>query len=326
MPSPASPANAQPANGQASQTTAIEIVLFSGAHNWPLYVAQDKGFFADNGLTVNFTPTPDSVFQMVGLIDGKFHVAMTAIDNVTAYVEGQGAAQTKNTADIVAFVGCDDGFLHLTAVPEVTDIAQLKGSKLAVDALTTGYAFVLRKILERSGLKEQDYQLVQAGGVKNRFDGLMKKDFSGTLLVSPLEVGAEQNGFNILASASSIFKNYQGDVLAARRDWLESHDKEVIGFIRAYRAALDWLADSANRSEAIAVLKKHEPGTTDATASAASTVLLDPQSSFFTGGSINLDGVRTVLDLRSQYGVPKKELRDPGKYCAVEYLDKAKSS
>ena len=40
------------------------------------------------------TPTPNSVFQLTNLIDGKFDIAMTAIDNVVAYNENQGEAPT----------------------------------------------------------------------------------------------------------------------------------------------------------------------------------------------------------------------------------------
>jgi TRAP-type uncharacterized transport system substrate-binding protein len=73
---------------------------------------------------------------------------MTAIDNVVAYDEEQGEAQTVANLDLVAFMGGDNGFLRLVTVPEVKTYADLKGKQLSVDALTTGYAFVLRKLLE----------------------------------------------------------------------------------------------------------------------------------------------------------------------------------
>ena len=68
---------------QAAQQT-LKVIVFPGGFNWPIWVAQERGLFAANGLTVNLTPTPDSVFQLTGLIDGKFDIAMTAIDNLIA--------------------------------------------------------------------------------------------------------------------------------------------------------------------------------------------------------------------------------------------------
>src|SRR5262249_9641714 len=77
--------------GACAQAPArLEVIVFAGGFNWPIWVAQDKGYFRDNGVEVNLTPTPGSVFQMVNLIDGKFDIAMTAIDNLIAYREGEG--------------------------------------------------------------------------------------------------------------------------------------------------------------------------------------------------------------------------------------------
>src|SRR5262249_43568827 len=124
----------------AQELSPIEVVVFPGGFNWPIWVAQDKGFFARSRVEAKLTPTPNSVFQLTGLIDGKFDIAMTAIDNIIAYVEGQGAVTTAQSPDLIAFMGGDNGFLRLVSVPEVMTYADLKGRQLSVDALTTGYA------------------------------------------------------------------------------------------------------------------------------------------------------------------------------------------
>ena len=85
----------------------ISVIVFPGGFNWPIWVSQEKGLFDRNGIAVTVTPTPDSEFQLTNLIDGKFDIAMTAIDNVIAYMEGQGAAPTSQTAEIFAFSGAD---------------------------------------------------------------------------------------------------------------------------------------------------------------------------------------------------------------------------
>src|SRR5262245_56350528 len=158
----------------------IELIVFPGGFNWPIWVAEEKGFFKSNGVAVNVTPTPGSAFQLVNLVDGKFHIAMTAIDNVIAYSVGQGAAPTKVTPDLIAFMGGDNGFLRLIAVPEVKAYADLKGKQISVDALTTGYAFVLQELLDKGGLRSGDYELVEAGGVLQRFQALMEKKHAAT--------------------------------------------------------------------------------------------------------------------------------------------------
>lgn len=40
-------------------------------------------------------------------------------------------------------------------------------------------------------------------------------------------------------------------------------------------------------------------------------------------GKIDLDGIRTVLKLRSEYGTPKKTLTDPAKYVDETWYNQA---
>jgi ABC-type nitrate/sulfonate/bicarbonate transport system substrate-binding protein len=71
-----------PAAAQSLQT--LSVIVFPGGFNWPIWVAQEYGYFAKSGVAVTLTNTPNSVFQLTNLIDGKFDIAVTAIDNVIA--------------------------------------------------------------------------------------------------------------------------------------------------------------------------------------------------------------------------------------------------
>src|SRR2546422_3011109 len=67
---------------QPAPPKTVNLIVFPGGFNWPVWVAQEKGLFAKNGIEVRVTPTVSSVFQLTNLIDGKFDIAMTAIDNL----------------------------------------------------------------------------------------------------------------------------------------------------------------------------------------------------------------------------------------------------
>jgi ABC-type nitrate/sulfonate/bicarbonate transport system substrate-binding protein len=301
----------------------IALIVFPGGFNWPIWAAQDKGFFAANQVAVTITPTPSSVFQLTNLIDGKFDMAMTAIDNLIAYDEGQGEVPTSRPADLVAFMGGDNGFLSLVAVPEIKSYADLKGKQLSVDARTTGYAFVLEKMLQKAGLKDDDYELVKAGGVLQRFDALLAKQHAATLLLSPFEVPAQAKGFTLLGYAIDVLGRYQGLVGTTRRDWAREHPAALVGFIRAYIDGVEWLYRDANKVEALAILRKNVPTMPRELAARAYDILLDAKTGFQHRARIDLDGVRTVLALRSEYGEPKKVLSDPDKYYDPTWYDQA---
>jgi ABC-type nitrate/sulfonate/bicarbonate transport system substrate-binding protein len=72
-----------PASAQSLQT--VSVIVFPGGFNWPIWVAQERGYFAKSGVEVTLTNTPNSVFQVTNLMEGKFDIAVTAIDNVIAY-------------------------------------------------------------------------------------------------------------------------------------------------------------------------------------------------------------------------------------------------
>jgi ABC-type nitrate/sulfonate/bicarbonate transport system substrate-binding protein len=160
------------AAGAAKPRSPLTLNVFPGGFNWPSFVALDKGFFAANGLEVMLQSTPNSAAQMTGLANGAFDVAMTAVDNIVAYVEGRGEAPIGPQPDFFAFMGSDNGFLSLVASPEIKHIDDLKGKTLSVDARTTGYAFVLLDMLRRGGLAASDYQIVKVGGMVQRWDAL----------------------------------------------------------------------------------------------------------------------------------------------------------
>jgi ABC-type nitrate/sulfonate/bicarbonate transport system substrate-binding protein len=300
----------------------VNVIVFPGGFNWPIWVAQEKGLFAKNGIEVKTTPTPSSVFQLTNLIDGKFDIAMTAIDNLIAYREGQGEVP-KLGPDLFAFMGSDNGFLRLVTVPEVKTFNDLRGKELSVDALTTGYAFVLLEILERNGLHKGDYSTPAAGGVLQRFQALMEKKHAGTLLLSPFEVQAEARGFNRLANAIDVLGRYQGLVGGARKAWADANRESVVGYIRAFSDAVDWLYDPRNKDEAIAIFLKNLPNANALAAQTAYKVLLSPTDGFQKKAQIDMEGVKTVLALRSKYGQPRKSLTDPAPYYDPSFYDAA---
>jgi ABC-type nitrate/sulfonate/bicarbonate transport system substrate-binding protein len=304
-------------------TQDLALIVFPGGFNLPIWAAQRQGFLEENGVRVTLTDTPSSTFQMQGLADGRFDIAMTALDNVVAYQEGQGEVETAPDADLFAFMGSDNGFLSVVGGRDVKSFADLKGRKLSVDALTTGYAFVLRELMARNGIAESDVTFERAGGALTRFQELLKGTHAATVLVTPFDLMAMAKGHVRLALARQQLGVYQGVVAASRRAWARENETALIGFIRAYRAAVGFLLDPANREIAQALLVAHVRAMTPALAQQSLEVLLDRSSGFFEDVRLDTAGMATVLALRSRFSHAKRVLADPGKYLDTSYRQKA---
>src|ERR1700732_1339124 len=105
-----------PRDASAQTLRKLRVIVFPGGGNgWPIWVAQRQGFFAREGLEVEVTPTPGSVYQMTHLISGDFDIAHTAMDNVVAYTENVGEVTFAGMNALVAVMGGDNGFLHVLA-------------------------------------------------------------------------------------------------------------------------------------------------------------------------------------------------------------------
>jgi ABC-type nitrate/sulfonate/bicarbonate transport system substrate-binding protein len=312
----AAPSSAQP-------TTTLKVIVFPGGQNLPLWVAQEKGFLARERLAMEITPTPGSVYQLTNMIAGKFDIAMTAIDNLIAYDEGQGEVSVPGTPDLFAFMGGNNAFLSLYALPDVRTYGDLRGKELAVDAVTTGFAFVLQEMLAAHGLNEGDYKLVPSGGTLQRWEALQKKQYAATLLNTPFDLFATAAGFKSLGRAIEVLHRYEALVGGARRSWAQSHQDEVVGFIRAYVASLGWLYDRANKAEAIGILRQHLPQMSPEIAARSYDIFFADAGGVDPKAVLDVDGVKTVLRLRSKYARPKKELSDPTKYYDLSYHERA---
>ncbi len=302
----------------------LSVIAFAGGTELPLWVAERQGYFAKRGLDVRITDAPSLSYQMSNLIAGTYDVAMTALDNVVAYDEGQGAWPVGPNPDVVAVLGADDGFLSLVAQKPYTTVADLQGKTLSVEGTNTGDAFVLQDLLARTGIGPDAVKLVAKGDVADRYADMLKdKTDAATMLMTPFDLLGAAHGLHALVRVREALGPYQGEVAAVRRAFAVKHRDDVIGFIRAYKQAIDWLHDPANREVAAAILVARMQSMTLPLANETLAVLLAPKGGFARDVTPDMEGVKRVLSLRDKYGTPHKVLDNPMKYLDLSYLNAA---
>jgi ABC-type nitrate/sulfonate/bicarbonate transport system substrate-binding protein len=300
----------------------MNVIVFPGGLSWPVFVAQDKGFFKEQNLAVKVTETPGSVFQIKGMMAGDFDIAMTPFDNVVAYQEDQGDVHFDTPPDLFVFMGGISSTLRLLVRPEIKSFADLKDQVLGVDALTTGYSLLLYRLLDQNGLPPGSYKLERLGGTAFRVQALTDNKIVGTMVSSPQEVLPQEKGFTVLGDIQAILGNYQALSGVARRSWAAAHPELVERYIRAYVAANDWLADPANRAEAVDIYARHIPNWPRSTIDKAWDAMHSKSEGFQLHAKFDPVGAKNALDIRSQYGTPKKTLTDWQKYVDESFYDR----
>jgi len=299
----------------------VRIIAFPGAPNLPTFAAIEEGYFTDEGLAVELALTASSVAQAERTAAGEFDIVFTAFDNVVAYGEGQGAAADGVDPDYVVLTGATQLELAIVTAPEVKAYADLKGRSIALDALTTGFAFVLFDMMEKSGLGRDDVTFAAVGATPQRWQSVKAGDHAATLTIEPFTSIAKRSGFNVLDVSSNHFASYQGGTIAARRAYTAENPETVKAFIRAYLKGLAWTLDPANRETGAALLQSRMPDIQPAAVPSIMASLLSPRSGLTPGAHILPDGMRTVLDLRSRYGKGGKVLTDIEKYLDLSFFE-----
>lgn len=299
----------------------IRAITFPGAYNLLIWAAQENGLLEAEALRVEREQTTTSMYLVENLVAGAFDIAASSIDNVVAYNEGQGEIALDRSADMIVVAGIlPNAVLPLIVQPEIESIVALEGRALAVDAVSTGFSFVLRKILEAGGLKPGAYELVSVGSARDRFEALTQGRYAGAILTPPFDDMAVGAGLKRLADSRIALADYQATCFVTTRRWASENEGPLIGFLRAMIRALAWVDDPANEDAARGILIENISSMDDGAAGRAlgdirKTVSLD----------LNMKGVETVLALRRQYGEPLKSLGAPEAYIDQSYLEAART-
>ena len=295
----------------------LKIIAFPGSPNLPLFAALQNKYFQDLDLDVSLTTTPSSIYQFQAFQAGEFDLAFTAFDNIVAYQEGQGAAKFEHPTDFKVIMGATQVELSAVVHSSIEKAQDLKGKSLALDAVGTGFAFVLYAMLEQMGLSMSDYERVAVGATPERWKSVKEGQHVGTITIEPFTSIAKAAGFKVLRQSTEAFPVYQGGIVAARQRWLNEHSDLNQLFIKGYLKGLAWTLDPANREAAALLLRKEMPEIQAPVVDAVMTSLLSPRSGLTPKGAVIPDGMKTVLQLRTQYGSGKSELTDVQKYLAL---------
>jgi ABC-type nitrate/sulfonate/bicarbonate transport system substrate-binding protein len=276
-----------------------------------LTVARAKGFFAVAGLDVEVMVTPNSTDQMRGLGQGSWQIVSTAFDNVLGWSGREGA-------EIVAIAQVAQGVvLPVYVRPEIKTWQDLHGKPLAVDAVDTAYALVLRRVLLAHGLEMErgDYRLMAKGTTEYRLDSMIQAETFAGVLNSPWDAKAAAAGMVRFADHREVLPDYPGGVFAVARKWAVENRDLALRYLRAWNDALRWAHEEKNRGEALKLIaaeeKLNEKG-------AARKLAQLPAS-----GQLNLAGLQCVLDLRVQFNLTPPMGKDVEKYYDESFYLKA---
>lgn len=274
-----------------------ELVVGAFSPSILLRVAEATGRLGGRGLVVREVPVASSPEQFRSLIRGDLDAVLTSPDNVVAYrfVPNNPLGAT---ADVAIVSAVDRGLgLGLYGGPHLTTDAQLRGSTIAVDVATSGFAFVLFALLESIHLTRADYELVELGSTPRRLEALLAGTCDATMLNAGNELRAEAHGCRCLGRVADVASPYLGTVLGiAGRHRLP----DVAMLVRALRdtaAAISSGKDlEITSAEAVSGL-----GLSADLAARYVDRLKNPREGLVPDGLVDLESMTNVVELRRRH-------------------------
>jgi len=278
------------------------------AMNWPFFVAETLGLFAAENLSVErniFTRPPDPV---AALVSGQLDI-INVIPDVALLEMVRGAPLTiiANTNDRPQY--------RLLAHADIQHCGQLEGKKIGVNDGRSAEALVLRRLLQRNGLKPDSYELVAAGPPPERCEKLKQGLISATMVTQPFDFLLEEAGFAVIASSLEAVPTYPFTACVVRKS--EVTDEHFVAFLKALKKAWEWLADPANRARAVEILSR---ATDTALAQAERTYDLYLELPSPPSLEPTHEGVATMLDLLAENGRLPRPLPPARSYIDDRYF------
>jgi ABC-type nitrate/sulfonate/bicarbonate transport system substrate-binding protein len=278
--------------------TPLRLGLFSPS--LPHLVAVREGYYEDRGVTVEQQRIPSSAWLLRALRDGDLDVALTSPDNIANFRLNK-VGDGRLDARIIAAVD-QAGSISLMGRPGIDAPGQVRLGTVAVDARSSGFAFLLYELLNSQDLApEVDYRVLEAGGTPSRFAALLAGSFEATILNAGFDVRAQAGGGSLLIPTVDVIPDYLSTVLAARGEYLDQAPGPVSRFVSGFRQAMNYCLDPGHHADCTDLVVSEWQVNPDVAARMVDAVA-DARAGVVPDAVITPAQLEVVLELRKRWG------------------------
>jgi ABC-type nitrate/sulfonate/bicarbonate transport system substrate-binding protein len=241
---------------------------------FPLFVAQNEGFFRDAGLDVNLTRFASGTLVGTAMTSGSVDVGCGVITDVFQLLHAGRAAKVIGSlvdgyyVDVIV----SKQFLEATKVSRTSRLSDrigaLRGKKLGITAPGSGTEALLVYLLRSRNLDPtRDVELVNMGTDQAAIVAALRTGrIDGVSFAWPLSmiVEAQNVGKALIVPALGDVPAMRGQVqgvIYARPDVIGRRDADLVGFIRAIGRAEALIRQDPTRMRA--ALRQYDPNMND---------------------------------------------------------------
>ena len=225
----------------------------------PQYVAEDEGFFEDNGLDVRLVPTTTGPTALQALISDEVDIMLNGPDLVLQANDSGRSIKfiVGNTARSITTLIARSDWPVPNRGSYPAAVRDLQGARIGVTARGSQSENQLRLMLDDAGLDpDKDVTIVATGGLDTAlaaFDGDQVDAWVGFEPGTTSILQRQRNGIALVdlrkGEGPDQLVDYPTNGYAASTSYIEENPEIVSAFASAIGDAQRWLADPANRVE-----------------------------------------------------------------------------
>lgn len=299
-----------------SKKTKVVIAEDGAASGAGFYIANEKGYFADYNIEVEFATFANSDDMLPALASGEVDIAggISSASFFNAIAQG---IDVKIIADkghnaegksYFTFVIADD------LADEIKDYSDLKGKRIAVSSENGVDDYIFHIMLDHAGLTKDDVEFVLMPDFGNMMAAIENGSIDAALQIEPLITTGVTQGIHVrFGDATDYAPEAQIAMVLGSPEFLNEEKDVALRFMAAYLKGIrdynDAFKKDIGKDEIIEIMTKY-------------TRLKDAavwEDVFVTG--LNPNGKMFIGDIRDQYELYKKNGAIRGEFKFDEAID-----
>lgn len=235
--------------GRPNEATGLETVnlaLTNRNFQMALYpIAQERGYMREEGIDLR-SILVRSELSIQAMIAGSFQFSMAGTMGLVSVA--MGAAPLK-----VILATNDKVLSWILSKPELTNLKELKGKRVAVSGVTSATTIIAKQVLAKHGLNvDRDLSLINTGGTGNSIRALMAGSVDAIVASAGERYAGRPGGFRELVFVGDEVKNSWG-TMATTDQLIQEKPKLVAGIVKASLKALRFIHKEREATIAIAM-------------------------------------------------------------------------
>ena len=252
------------ASNGSGETKEIQVMMFPGvAYRLPVLLADEKGYFEDEGISIKEIAQPNNLPGIQGLLSTRSDVGQFAVATTAQAV--QAGEDVKFFCGHIPEIQSSIVAPADTKLPSVEDgatwqelLKALDGAKFGVQVpVGAGFQLLTAAAFAEAGVKDLTY--VNVGGSNTTTGPALDNGDVEAAIASPpgtqfLTADGKHKVLAYLPEGPDAYKEWYGSGWGAPTAWLEKDPELAEGFCSALQKGMDYVKDPANKDEVIQAL------------------------------------------------------------------------